>query len=154
MMLAKEIKIEDIYDINYPCYISGIPKDSVKITHIPGQFEYQHLDKVKAYVIEAYKTKNKLFLYDCIPCLLWEKKICLIPYEKRIKTLHRIVTEQLSNFDKVIDLYADLVENPYDFQEVYKELKQKNIEKIRIMDVNGNYIFGQTVENELMEMSL
>src|ERR1043165_344947 len=98
-MTCKDIPI-NIYDINYPCYISAIPKDAQRILNVPGQFEYKYLEGVKSYVLEGYKTKDKIFLFDVIPFNLWRKQVCKISYEKRLKALHTICTSQIANFDK------------------------------------------------------
>lgn len=152
-MTAKDMEI-NIYDINYPCYISGVPLESQRIIHIPGEFEYQHLDGVKSFVIEAYKTKTRLYLFDVVPLHLWKKGICRISFEKRLKALHQLTTAQISNFDKVIDLAAVLVDNPFELEDYCESLLTKGVERVRIMDVNGNYVFGESVNGEYMELKL
>jgi hypothetical protein len=144
----------NIYDINYPCYLSDIPPDGQRIAHIPGEFEYRYLEGVKSYVIEAYKTKDKLYVFDVVPLHLWKKSICRIPYEKRLKALHRIVTEQIADFAKVVDLAAVLVENPFELSDYCDGLLTKGTERVRIMDVNGNYVFGECTNGEYMELKL
>lgn len=152
-MTAKDMEI-NIYDINYPCYVSGIPKDAQRIAHIPGEFEYKYLDGIISYVLEGYKTKDRIYLFDVVPLHLWKKGVCRISFELRLKALHKICTAQIADFSKVIDLPALLIDNPFELTDYCEGLLTNGIERVRIMDVNGNYVFGESVNGEFMELKL
>lgn len=155
MELMKPQPIEpNIYDITYPCYIAPIPLNSSRIVNIPGEFEFKHLDTVRSYVVEAYKTPDRMYVFDCIPFHLWRKKVCKIPYEKRLKFLRELCTAQIAKFDKVIDLDSTLVSNPYELKDYCEALLTAGFQTVRIMDVNGNYIFGECQNCEYMELKL
>lgn len=144
----------NIFDINYPCYVSEIPNNSQRILYIPGEFEYKYLDEVRNYVLEGYKTENQIYLFDTILHSLWKKGVCNISYEKRLKTLHTLCTSQIANFSKVTDLPTLLIENPYEFNDYRESLLTNGIKKVRIMDVNGNYVFGESQNGEYLEADL
>lgn len=152
--MQKQPTEPNIYDITYPCYVSAIPPDAERIINIPGQFEYMGLDGVKSYVIEAYKTSDKLFVFDVVPYHLWVKKICKIPYEKRLRFLRALCTAQIARFDKVIDLDSTLVDNPHELSSYCEALLTAGFKAVRIMDVDGNYVFGECTNGEYMELEL
>ena len=144
----------NIYDISYPCYVAAIPNGAQRIINIPGQSEYKYLEGVKSYVIEAYKTPSRIYVFDVVPFNLWTKKVCKIPYEKRLKFLRQLCTSQITNFDKVMDLDSTLVDNPYELSDYCEALLTAGFETVRIMDVNGNYVFGECTNGEYMELKL
>lgn len=143
----------NIYDINYPCYISPIPQGE-RIVHIPGQFEFKYLDNIYSYVIEAYKTADKLLIFDTVPLHLWNKKVCHIRYEKRLKYVRELVYGQVANPEKVMDLESVLIDNPAELIDYCDNLLTQGYTKARIMDVNGYYIFGQAQNGEYLELGL
>jgi len=144
----------NIYDLKYPCLVSPIPPDSTRILHIPGEFEYSGLDTVISFVLECYKTKNKIYVYDAIPINLWRKKVCRIPYEKRIKYVRTVVTSQIADFTKVCDLPAELIDNPIELSDYCDNMLTQGITTARIMDVDGYYVFGKCNKAEYLEMEL
>lgn len=144
----------NIYDIKYPCYVSPIPLNSTRIVHIPGEFEYKHLDETMEWVIEAYHDKEVLHVFDAMPRTLWYKGVCKIPFEKRLKYVRILVTDQIAAFDKVLDLSTVLVDNPIELRDYCENLKELGYKTIRIMDTDGYYVFGECLNNEYMEMNL
>lgn len=144
----------NIFDLSYPIYIAPIPKGATRIINIPGQYEYQHLEEIRSYVIEAYKTEDKIFIFDVIPYHLWRKEICRISYEKRLRFLRQLVTAQITKFDKVIDLDSVLIDNPHELSDYCDALLTGGYEAVRLMDVNGNYVFGECKNCEYLEMEL
>ena len=152
-MTAPNIKV-NIYDINYPCYVAAVPLDSVRVINIPGVYEYKHLDSIFAYVVEAYKTKDKLYLADSMLTPLWHKQICQIPFEKRIKTVRELTYEVVAKTDHVLDLDYVLIDNPAELNDYIDNLLTYGHTKIRIMDVNGYYVFGESQEGEYYELSI
>ena len=152
--IALNITFDQIYDLSYPLYIAGIPPNSIQILHIPGEFEYEFLEETISYTIEAYKTESKLYLFDVIPLHLWKKKICNIPYEKRLKSLRTLCTSQIANFKRVIDLPILLVDNPHELSDYCEGLRSKGYSKARLMDVNTFYVFGECAKGEIMELQL
>lgn len=144
----------NIYDITYPCYVAPIPKNAKRIINIPGESEFQYLEGIKSYVVEAYKTDSRMFIFDVVPFHLWHKKVCKVPYEKRLKFLRQLCTAQISRFDKVIDLDSTLVDNPFELRDYCDALLTVGFETVRIMDVNGNYVFGECQNGEYMELKL
>lgn len=153
VMTAQNLDV-NIYDITYPCYVAGIPPGAKRIIHAPGQFEYTFLDNVRSFVVEAYKTPERLYVFDVVPYHLWVKQICQIPFEKRLKFLRTMCTSQISNFDKVMDLPAVLIDTPFKLHEYCDELLTKGYETVRIMDVNGFYVFGECQNGEYMELKI
>lgn len=144
----------NVYDLKYPCYVSPVPLDAQRIVHIPGEFEFNHLDNVAGWVIEAYKTKDMIYVFDAIPRSLWHKGICRIPFEKRLKYVRTLVTSQIAAFDKVIDLSTVLIDNPIELIDYLDNLLTAGIKVARIMDVDGFYVFGQCTNGEYMELEL
>lgn len=144
----------NIYDLKYPCYVAAIPNDSTRIVHVPGEFEFQHLDEIFDWVIEAYRTKDCLYIFDAMPRKLWQKGVCNIPYEKRLKYVRTLVTGVISSFDKVMDLWTVLIDNPVEFKDYCDNLRDGSYKRIRIMDSDGFYVFGECENNEYMEMDL
>jgi aryl carrier-like protein len=153
LMTAPNIKV-NIYDINYPCYVAAIPLDSVRVMNIPGEYEYKHLDSIFAYVVEAYKTKDKLYLADSMLTALWHKGICQVPFEKRIKIVRELVYSVVAKPDQVLDLDYVLIDNPAELNDYIENLLTYGYKTIRIMDVNGYYVFGESREGEYYELSI
>jgi hypothetical protein len=153
-VMTKQNAQVNIYDLTYPVYVAAVPKDCDSILHIPGQFEFKEFEGVYSYVIEAYKTKTKLYVYDVIPYHLWIKGVCNITYEKRLSFLRKLCTAQINNFDKVQDLPSVLIDNPFEFSEYCDNLLTSGYDYVRIMDVNGFYVFGECKNGELLEMKL
>lgn len=143
----------NIYDINYPCYVSPIPKGE-RIVHVPGQYEFKYLDNIYSFVVEAYKTDEKLLLFDAVPLYLWQKKICQLRYEKRLKYVRELVYGQVANVEKVMDLESVLIDNPVELTDYCDNLLTQGYAKARIMDVNGHYVFGQAQNGEYLELEL
>lgn len=144
----------NIYDIKYPCYVAPVPPEGNRILHVPGEFEYGQLDNVAGWVIEAYKTKDMLYIFDAVPRSLWFKRICRIPYEKRLKYVRILVTSQIAAFDKVMDLSSVLIDNPAELTDYLDNLLTAGIKVARIMDVDGFYVFGECTNGEYMELDL
>lgn len=151
--MQKQPDVTDIYNINYPCYVSPVP-EGTRIIHIPGVMEYQHLDNTYGYVIEGYQTPEKLYLFDCIPLVLWYKQKCLIAYEDRLKDIRILVNSYIANPKKVIDLNALLIDNQIEMADYLDNLLTQGYKKARIMDANGNYVFGEAKNNEYVEIDL
>lgn len=143
----------NIWDFNYPCYVSPIPKGD-KFTHVPGLFEFKHLDGIHSFVIEGYKTPDKLWICDVIPFYLWKKNVCNITFEKRLKIVRAIVFESVAKPEHVMDLDAVLIDNPAELTDYCDNLLTQGYERVRIMDVNGNYVFGQSNNGEYLELAL
>lgn len=143
----------NIWDITYPVYVSPIPK-GLRILHIPGQFEYKYLDNAYSFIVEAYKNEDKIFIFDAIPYTLWQKQICNISYEKRLKYVREIVYDRIAQPDFVVDLEAVLVDNPAELTDYCDNLLTQGYSKARIMDVRGNYVFGQSINGEYLELKL
>lgn len=152
--VTSELSYINLYDLNYPVYVSPIPLDSNKITHIPGLYEYKHLDNVYLHVVEGYKTKDKIYLFDCVPYNLWNKKICNLTYEKRLKTLRTIVYEEVCLPDFVIHLDCVLIDNPVELIDYCENLLTQAYKKVRIMDGNAFYSFAQNDKGESLELEL
>jgi len=152
-MKPQKISSDRVWDINYPIYVSPV-LEAQDIIHIPGQFEYKYLDEIYSYVVEAYKTKDKIYIYDAIPINLWNKRVCKIPYEKRLKTVRELVFSQVAKVDKVLDLDVVLIDNPAELFEYCDNLLTQDYKKIRIMDVNGDYVFGDANNGECLELLL
>lgn len=153
-VMTKQTKELNVYDLSYPCYVAGIPEDSQQIAHIPGHFEYQSLDQTYGYVLEGYKTKDTIFLFDCIPLNLWHKKVCLMEYYKRLRHLRRIIVGEIADFKKVIDLPMVECQTPIDAIDYLDNLLTSGFKKARIMSANGYYIFGEAVDGEFVEIEL
>lgn len=144
----------NIYDLTFPCYVSPVPQNSARILHIPGQFEYKYLDNVYSFVVEGYKTVDRILLFDAIPYTLWQKKVCRIPYEKRLKFVRELVYAQIAKPDNVLDLDSVLIDNPAELTDYCDNMLTQGFTKVRIMDVNGNYVFGQSNNGEYLELEL
>jgi len=152
-MTSKEVDI-NIYDITYPCYVAGIPVDSQRIIHIPGSFEYKYLEGIASYVVEGYKTKDKIYLFDVIPYNLWVQKVCKLSYEKRLKAVRQICTAQIADFSKVIDLDTVKIDNPHELTEYCENLLTLGHVRARILAADGHYVFGESNNGELLELKL
>lgn len=153
LMLSPKIKV-NIYDINYPCYVAAIPLNSSRIIHIPGVYEYKYLDNIFAYVVEAYKTEDKLYLADTMLSVLWHKQICQIPFEKRVRAVRELVYDVVANTEHVLDLDYVLIDNPAEYNDYVENLLELGYKTIRIMDVNSYYIFGEALDGEYYEINI
>lgn len=153
MQPQQVLKSTSLYDLNYPIYVSPIPI-GVKILHIPGQFEYKHLDNVYSYVAEAYKTDDRIYIFDVIPLNLWQKKVCKINYETRLKYVRKVVYDQIGKPEEVLDLETVLIDNPAELTDYFDNLLSQAYKSVMIHDVNGHYVFGRATNGELLEMEL
>ncbi len=152
--MQKQNKDLSVYDFTYPCYIAGIPEDSQRIIHIPGQFEYTGLDYTFGYVMEGYKTKDKIYVFDCMKLDYWEKSRCDKEYYKRLINLRKVITGEIADFKKVIDLPMVLCDTPIDAVDYLDNLLDSGYKSARVMSADGYYIFGDAVDGEFIEVSL
>lgn len=152
--MTADKKTYDIYSLNYPCYVAGIPEDGVRIVHIPGLFEYSKLESPHGYVLEAYRTKDKMYVFDCMSLNLWYKNKCMISFEKRLKKLRSILNDYICDPKNVIDLPLVLLDNPAEMSDYLDNLLTMGYKKVRIMYAYGEYVFGECKNQELIEMSI
>lgn len=152
--METQLKETTIYDISYPCFVMGIPEDSNRIIHIPGQFEFKDLDKTFGYVLEGYKTKDKLYLFDGMSLNLWNKKVCMIEYYKRLRHVRKILIGEIADFTRVIDLPMVECETPIDAIDFLDNLMDLGYKRAKIMSSNGYYIFGNALDGECVEIEL
>lgn len=152
--MTKQTKELNVYELTYPCYIAGIPEDSQRIIHIPGQFEYGQLETTYGYVIEGYKTKDCIFLFDCMNLALWHKQKCFREYYKRLRDLRRIIVGEIADFKKVIDLPMVECQTPIEAIDYLDNLLTSGFKTARIMSANGYYIFGDALDGEYVEVEL
>lgn len=152
-MEANTKKQFSVYDVSYPCYIAGIPEGE-RIIHIPGRYEYKDLEETYGYVIEGYKTKDKIYLFDCLDVDLWYKSRCDIRYEKRIRMTRAIISESISKRKVVQDLPMVLCDTPIDAIDYLDNLMGQGFEKARIMYSKAYYVFGECQNDEYVEIEL
>lgn len=149
-----EINSVNLYDLNYPLYVSPIPLNSQKIVHIPGKYEYKHLEEIYTYVVEGYKTQEKIYLYDCVPCSYWFKKIYNVDYDKRLKNLRTLIYKDVNLPDVVTQLDCVLIDNPIELIDYCDNLLTQNYKKVKIMDGNAFYLFEHNGKGESLELEL
>lgn len=153
-VMTKQTTEPSVYDLSYPCYIAGIPEGAERIIHIPGLYEFKYLDEAYGYVVEAYKTKEQLLIFDCMTLDLWNKQKCFIEYQKRVRKVRELVGSQIANFKKVMDLPMVECETPIDAIDYLDNLLTSGYKKARIMYGYGHYIFGDSVDGEYVEIDL
>jgi hypothetical protein len=153
MLMTTQNTNKNIYDISYPCYIAGIPEGE-RIAHIPGSFEYKALEEIYGYVVEGYKRNDRIYLFDCVPMELWFKQKCFVTYEKRLKTLRRLINEQIGERTLVTDLPMVLCDTHIDTIEYLDNLLTMGYKRARIMYSHGHYVFGESTKDEYIEIEL
>jgi hypothetical protein len=153
-IMTKQSGLVNIFDITYPCYVSSIPVDSKRVIYIPEQSKYQFLDIIDDWVIEGYRTNEKIYLCDCLPIQDWNRKKSNIPFSQRIRYVRNLVNSVIGNYSKVSDLPTQLIDNPLEMTNYIKEALTTEIKTIRILDRDKNYVFGECENNEYLELEI
>jgi DNA ligase-1 len=139
--------------------IMGRSGKPIRNKHLRGYFEA--LERVSTHVLDAELDCNsisfqelssvlnsedkplpsdlKLVVYDCVPVEDWETRSCDMRYEDRLQTLRRLITTQVCDFSKVVDIANDVAETPFDAKNFYKGYLNKGLEGAMLKDPNGTY---------------
>ena len=130
-----------IEQLKYPCYVQPLP-------------DLEHLEDVllghKAFYYYD-KKHNKRYYYDCMPMTDYIAKKCKLTFEERLIKLRMILSE-LANYIEEIDLPTTKVTNPVELLDIYKDSLTNGFKGIRILNMDGYYIFGESTEGELWEL--
>lgn len=96
----------------------------------------------------------KFTIYDCIPLEDWQAQDCDIKYEDRLTTLRSLITTQIADFPRIVDIANDIAETPYEAKEFYKSYLNKGLEGAMIKDPSGTYKWKRVTLNsgEMLKM--
>jgi DNA ligase-1 len=87
----------------------------------------------------------KYYVYDCVPLVSFDKQEAKdLPYEVRIRTLRKVLNEDIQDYVKVIDLQTDLVSSPKEIKDLYSDYLKQGYEGVIIRRKDGNYKFGRS----------
>lgn len=120
---------------------------------LEGQFSLNtHIEKELSNCLNKYDHKInlglKFLVFDCIPTQDWTSKSSKIPYSDRLKMLRVQLNDRVYDYDKVIDIPNDIVENSNEAFEVYKMYLKKGYEGCIIRNIDGLYDWKrQTLNN-------
>jgi hypothetical protein len=143
-----------IYDLSYPCYAAEIPLESQRILHIPGKAEFKGLDNCIGFVLEGYKYGEHIELFDAIPLEYWYKEVYNLSYGTRIAMVRELVNDELADSKFVSDWPCALFISVIELKKFAEDIKLQGFTHLRVMTSTGNYVFGEAVNHEYVEIEL
>jgi len=103
------------------------------------EVSFEELDSIITTEDKVIPKDLKFIVYDCIPLKDWENEVCTISYEDRLKTLRRILNNQVADYKKVIDVPNDICDTPKEVKDLYKKYLSEEYEGAMIKAINGKY---------------
>lgn len=105
---------------------------------------FQNLTKTLTTEDAPIPATLKYIVYDCLHVTEWDNQICKKPYEERIKTLRKVLNNQIADFKKVIDIPNDLVQTSKEAIDIYKKYLQDGYEGAMLKAPDGLYQWKRT----------
>jgi len=144
----RNLKLETYFDCLNS--VKGVILDGE--LYIPGQ-EFQHLTST-VNKEDGEIVGLKYIIYDAIFEQDWELKQTKVPYSDRLRLVRTLVTSQIADFNKVLDIPTDLIDNFKEAKVLYKYYLEQGNEGIIIRKPQGSYKWGRSTlrEAELLKV--
>lgn len=152
--MQKSRDLLTIYDLSYPCYAAEVPMGSQRILHVPGSCEFKGLDKVTGMVLEGYKYGERIELFDVIPLGYWYKERYDLSYGTRISMVRELVMDELADVKFITDWPCSLFNDVLELKQFAEDIKNQGFTHLRVMNSTSNYVFGEAVNHEYVEIEL